>query len=121
MLGDRIRLSAAITQWANVAGLIAALYRQDWDLLQRSLVDVVAEPVRAPTVPGFEAVREAALEAGAVGCGLSGSGPAIFALCCGRQKAKEIADAMTTTYDTRVGIDTETFVSSVGARGAHLV
>lgn len=121
LLGDTLPLRTAVTQWANVAGLIASLYREDWDLLGRCLVDVVAEPLRAQSVPGFETVKAAALEAGALGCGLSGSGPAIFALCRDPSLAKRVAIAMFETFQAKVGIEAEHYVSPVGAKGAHLL
>ena len=121
LLGESIPLRNAITQWANVGGLIAGLYREDWGLLRRSLVDVVAEPIRAPLIPGFEAVRAAAMAAGALSCGLSGSGPAMFALCQELSLAEGVALAMQETFAAEVGIDSQHYVSAVGARGAHIV
>ncbi len=121
LLGDTLPLQQAVTQWANIAGLIAALYRADWELLERCLVDVVAEPVRAPIVPGFAAVKAAALEAGALGCSLSGSGPAIFALCRDRAGATAAALAMHETFQRKVGIESEHYATAVGTRGAHVL
>ncbi len=121
LLGDSIPLETAVKQWGNVAGLIAGLYEGDWGLLRRSLVDVVAEPVRAPLVPGFEGVKTAAIEAGALGCSLSGSGPAIFALCQGRELAESVSEAMHRTFEEQVGIDSTSLVSAVGAPGARIV
>ena len=121
LLGDSIPLRDAVTQWGNVAGVIAALYREDWELLRRSLVDVVAEPIRAAGIAGFDAVKTAALESGALGCGLSGSGPAIFALCREPRLAEEAAAAMEQAYERHVGLDSERYVSPVGARGARIV
>ena len=108
-------------QWANVAGLIAALYREDFDLLERSLVDVIAEPVRGPGIPGFFDVKQAARESGALGCSLSGSGPAIFALCRTPEDAETTARAMQESFQLHVGIDSQTFTTPVGAEGARIV
>jgi len=121
LLGDTLPLSSAVTQWANVAGLIAALYREDWDLLQRSLVDVVAEPKRAPAIPGFERVKAAALESGALGCGLSGSGPAIFALCRTLAGARATSLAMHETFRDEIGIESQHFATRVGTAAAHVL
>ena len=121
LLGDSIPLGTAVEQWGNVAGLIASLYEEDWGLLQRSLVDVVAEPIRSPLVPGFEAVKSAGMEAGALGCSLSGSGPAIFALCRDRERAEAASDAMHRTFEEVVGSDSQRFVSKVGAAGARIL
>ncbi len=66
--GNAIPLSTAVVQWANLAGLVAGLFRGDWDLIARSLEDVVAEPVRGHQVPAFREMKQAALDAGALGC-----------------------------------------------------
>ncbi len=119
LLGDHIALRSAVTQWSNLGAFVAALYQEDADLLGRSLVDVVAEPCRKAQVPCFDAVQSAAREAGALGCSLSGSGPAIFALTVGRSRADEVAAAMDTALDP--GIDRDLLVSAMPAPGAHVV
>ncbi|NNE43550.1 MAG: homoserine kinase, partial [Gemmatimonadetes bacterium] len=86
-----------------------------------SVRDVVAEPRRSAAVPGFGAVVAAAKEAGALACGLSGSGPSIFALARGRDAAKGIAAAMKTTFDTQGVADSAAWISAVGAPGARVV
>src|SRR5688572_30846351 len=78
VLRSTIPLKDAITQWGNIAGLIAGLMKPDFGLIGRSLKDVVAEPVRALLIPGFDIIKEKAVGAGALGCGISGSGPTIF-------------------------------------------
>ncbi len=80
LMGDTVPLKDAVRQWANLGALVAALFTGDRALLSRSLVDVVAEPKRAGLVPGFYDIKAAALDAGALGCSLSGSGPSLFAL-----------------------------------------
>src|SRR5262245_2438808 len=80
LLGDSVRLADAIQQWANLGAFVDALHREDFALLGRSLEDRIAEPHRAPLVPGFDAIKAAALANGALGCSLSGSGPSMFAL-----------------------------------------
>jgi homoserine kinase len=119
LLGGSIPLSTAVIQWANVAGLIAGLCRGDWDLISRSLEDVVAEPVRGHQVPGFQEMKQAALDSGALGCSLSGSGPAVFALCRGEELATAVADAMKGALDHATGLASDHFVSAVGAPGAY--
>ena len=121
LLGDSIPLKSAVRQWANVAGLVAALYREDFELLQRSLEDFVAEPVRGPGIPGFVDVKRAALDAGALGCSLSGSGPSIFALCRDAELAAVVAGAMQESFQTHVGIDSQTLLSPVGTQGARVI
>jgi len=121
LLGNAISLSAAVVQWANVAGLVAGLFSSDWGLISRSLVDVVAEPVRGHQVPAFREMKQAALDAGALGCSLSGSGPTVFALCRGAAVAERVAAAMQSALSSVAGIAGDRYVSAVGGRGARLV
>ena len=119
-LPEELPLERAVTQWANCAALVVGLYEQDWDLVGRALVDEVAAPHRSPHVPGFDKVRSAALEAGALGAGLSGSGPSMFALCRNISDAAATADAMTAAF-AEVGLDSaDRFVSLVGS-GARVI
>ena len=98
-----------------------ALHRSDFDLIARSLEDRVAEPRRAPLVPGFAAIKQAAVEAGALGCSLSGSGPSLFALCRDAATAETVAGAMTAAVQTSIGGDAQTYISAVAPLGARVV
>lgn len=120
ILGDTVPLAAAVTQWGNTAGFVAALYRGDLELLARTVVDVVAEPLRAPLVPGFAAVQAAARHAGALGGSLSGSGPSVFALCPDLQTATAAADAMAGAF-REAGVESDRHVSPVDRRGSRLL
>ena len=86
LLGDFVPLSDAIQQWANLGAFVDGLHRGDFAQISRSLEDTIAEPRRAPLVPGLAAIKRAAVEAGALGCSLSGSGPSLFALCRGESR-----------------------------------
>jgi homoserine kinase len=119
LLGETVPLRAAIQQWANLGALVAALHQSDLALLSRSLHDVVAEPKRAALVPGFLAMQQAALDAGALGCSLSGSGPSLFALCDGMARASAAASAMAAALDRAAGLQADLWVSPVGTRGAQ--
>ncbi len=119
-LDRHLPLERAVTQWGNAAALVAALYRSDLELLSRALVDVVAEPVRAPGVPGFHAARAAAIDAGALGCSLSGSGPALFALCDGRARARRVAAAMAAAFESDVRVNCDQLVAPLPAPGARV-
>ncbi|WP_420632677.1 homoserine kinase [Candidatus Palauibacter sp.] len=121
VLGPHLPLRRAVEQWGNCAALIAALYREDLELLSRSLVDVVAEPARAPAVPGFFAAKAAALQAGALGCSLSGSGPALFALCDGIDCARAVTDAMAAELEDAGDTECDRLVSSLPAPGARVI
>ncbi len=120
-LDRHLPLELAVTQWGNAAALVAALYRADLELLSRALVDVVAEPVRAPSVPGFDAAKAAAIDAGALGCSLSGSGPALFALCDGPDRAGQVTAAMAAALEGVSGVDCDQLVSSLPAPGARVI
>jgi homoserine kinase len=120
MLGTSVPLADAVRQWANLGALIDGLHRADFAQISRSLEDTIAEPRRAPLVPGLSAIKRAAIEAGALGCSLSGSGPSLFALCCGQDVAARVAEAMTAAVKTHIGGDSETYVSAIASRGAHV-
>ena len=98
VLPKHIPLKSAITQWSNVGGLISGLYSSDYDLISRSLQDVIVEPVRKSLIPHFDMVKKSALDSGALGAGISGSGPTIFALSKGINTANNILHGMQETY-----------------------
>ena len=100
----------------NVAGLVAGMIMSDYDLISRSLVDVIIEPVRAILIPGFDDVKEAALEAGALGCSISGAGPSIFALSRGVDTAERVGQAMQEAF-RKVNIASTIYVSPVNQNG----
>ncbi len=120
VLDDRIPLEDAVTQGANLGALVAGLFRGDLDLVSRSLVDVIAEPRRAGLVPGYRAARDAALEAGALGANLSGSGPSIFALCRGAAEARDVGRAMREALEADAGLQADLFLSPASASGARV-
>jgi homoserine kinase len=116
VLKKEIRLADAIRQWGNLAALVAALYNGDLQLLGRSLQDVVAEPTRSLLIPGFAAVKAAALEAGALGCSISGSGPSVFALCATSETSARAGAAMVTAFQ-EAGLESDLYVSAVNTKG----
>ena len=116
ILKKEIRLSDAVRQWGNLAALVAALYEGDLELLSRSLQDVVAEPRRGLLIPGFVKVKEAAVENGALGCSISGSGPSLFALCASMEKAQEVGTAMKQAFE-EVGLDSDVYLSRINETG----
>ena len=119
LIGNEVRLHDAVTQWGNLGAFVAALYREDWDLMARSLVDVIAEPIRSHLVPGFAEVKHAALETGALGCSLSGSGPSMFALCRNRDMAEAVSRAMARAFADAAELETDVHVSPVSKEGAR--
>lgn len=116
ILHREISLSTAITQMGNVAGLVSGLLLPDYDLIGRSLVDVLIEPSRSILIPQFAAVKASAIAAGALGCSISGSGPSLFALSRGESTAKLVAKAMAAAF-AAVGIGSEEYVSQINQQG----
>ena len=103
-----------------MGGLVAGLFMEDYDLIGRSLVDHVVEPIRSMLIPGFDAVKSEALKAGALGCGISGSGPSIFALSKGKDTAVRVAGLMADVYE-KTGIPYEVHVSGINPEGIRKV
>jgi homoserine kinase len=121
LLGTTVPLADSVRQWANLGALVHGLHVGDFDLISRSLEDSIAEPRRAPLVPGLAAIKSAATGAGALGCSLSGSGPSLFALCRDRAIAECVAEAMTAAVHREIGGTSQTYISSIARRGAHIV
>ena len=116
ILKKEVSLSKAISQWGNLAALVAALYENDLSLLGRSLMDVIVEPVRSLLIPGFNRVKAAALETGALGCSISGSGPSVFALCANMNSAQKVGSAMEESFK-EAGLECDLYVSMVNQKG----
>ncbi len=116
ILKKEITLKDAIRQWGNVGGFIAALYSGDFELLGRSMVDHIVEPIRSILLPGFEQVKQAALKTGVLGCGISGSGPSVFALSKGRGIAEKAGEEMARIFED-LKIESEVYVSEINQKG----
>lgn len=120
VLKQTVSLKSAITQWGNVGGLVAGLYTQDYELIGRSLHDEIIEPVRSMLIPGFDAIKQIAYENGALGSGISGSGPSIFALSKGETNAQKIAEAMSKIYE-EMNLPYEIHVSKINPDGVSII
>ena len=120
VLQPMVSLKSAITQWGNVAGLVAGLYTSDYNLIGRSLHDAIVEPLRGKFIPHFDQVKQAALNHGALGSGISGSGPSIFALSKGIDNAQKAADAMRVIFDGSE-IPYEIHVSKINSEGVKII
>lgn len=120
ILKTKITLKDGIKQWGNVGGLVAGLFTNDYDLIGRSLEDHIIEPIRSILIPGFDDVKAASLSAGALGGGISGSGPSIFTFSKGKENAQKVAKAMETTYKN-VGIDFDIHVSKINSKGIKII
>lgn len=120
VLPKEILMKDAITQTGNLGGFIAGLYTNDYELISRSLQDVMVEPYRKKLIPNFDNVKNVALQSGALGSGISGAGPSIFALCKGKEIAEKVADAMKNSYaETRISFDV--YVSEINNEGVKLI
>jgi homoserine kinase len=120
VLPSMVERSVAVRQSANVAAMVAALMAGDLDLLRRALDDDIAEPARAPLLPGFREAKAAALEAGALGCSISGAGPTSFAFAPDDVAAERIGATMCAAYRAR-GVNAQSRVARIDERGARLV
>ncbi len=119
ILDKHIPLGTAVKQWGNVGGLIAGFYSEDYDLIGRSLVDHVAEPKRSSLIPGFHEMKKAAMQNGALGAGISGSGPSVFALCRGEACGEAVLRTMKACMDAR-GINYSAYLSTVNREGVKI-
>ena len=116
VLSPTVALKDAITQWGNVGGFIAGLYTKDYELIGRSLHDAIIEPARKQLIPNFDKVKNAALQSDALGAGISGAGPSIFALCKGKKTAEKVAYAMSNSY-LETGIAFDIHISKINDEG----
>jgi homoserine kinase len=117
ILKKEVPLAATIEQCGNLAAFMVALYNSDFKLLSRSLHDVIIEPQRAQLIPHFYATKAAALNAGALGCSISGAGPSIFALSSSQAVAENVGIAMEKVYQEE-GVHRQLYVSPINQRGA---
>lgn len=116
ILRNEVSLKNTITQMGNVAGLVAGLMKSDYDLISRSMVDVIIEPVRSILIPEFNEVKQAAITNGALGCSISGAGPAMFALSRGVETAQGVGAAMQQTFRS-AGIEANMHISGINQGG----
>jgi homoserine kinase len=120
VLNPSISIADSVKQSANLAGLISALYTNNYQLLSRSLVDVIAEPYRKKLIPLFDEVKNTSLDVGALGVGISGSGPSIYALSKGKNMAEEVAEAMKIVYQ-KSKIDFNIYTSAINNEGITIL
>ena len=119
MLPQQIPLASAVRNWSNLGAFVAALSSGDLDLMARSLEDTIVEPVRKALIPRFDEVKAAAMAAGAIGGGISGSGPSVFFLSENEAIATTVDVAVTEIY-SHTGIEFVTYVSPVGPEGVRI-
>jgi len=120
VLKQQVTLKLAVKQMGNLGGLISGLFTEDYNLISNSLHDEIVEPNRSILIPGFDKVKEECLKAGALGSGISGSGPSIFALSKGEAIAKKVAERMSTVYKN-IGIDFDIHISKINQKGIKIL
>ena len=119
ILSDKVTLDQTITQNGNLGGLIIGLYKGDFDLIKRSLQDVIIEPQRAQLIPGFYDVKDAALQENVLGCSISGAGPSVFALSNNNLNAENAGNAMQRAF-AKNKIESTVYISKINSEGAVL-
>ncbi|MEO8721587.1 MAG: homoserine kinase [Ginsengibacter sp.] len=120
ILRKEVLLKDAIRQWGNIGGLIVSFMKNDLELMSRSLEDVIVEPVRSILIPGFDEVKQKCKVAGALGGGISGSGPSIFMLSKNEETAHQVEEVMKTIYE-KIGVDYKTYVTGINPEGAKII
>lgn len=120
ILKKNITLKSAVEQWGNIAGLVAGIQKNDFALIGRSLNDVIIEPVRSILIPRFDEIKSKSLQLGALGGGISGSGPSIFMLAEEKETAEKIADLMKAMYD-EINIENFVYVSKINPKGIEII
>ncbi len=114
-------LDVIVPNIGSIAALVAALYRGDLPLLGRSIDDRIIEPLRATLIPGFVAVKDAALGAGAFGCSIAGSGPSVFAFAGSDASAQCVGEAMQMAFKNAASLDSDLFWGKVSTEGARVI
>jgi homoserine kinase len=120
VLKPEVSLKSAIIQWGNLGGLISGFYTSDYELIGRSLHDEIVEPLRGQFIPKFDLIKRMALENGALGSGISGSGPSIFALSKGVETANRIANTIGDVYK-EMNLPYDIHVSKVNSEGIKIL
>jgi homoserine kinase len=120
VLPSAVPLKDAVLQWGNIAGLVSGIYRNDTELISRSLVDIIAEPARKHFIPFYEEIKSAALSAGALGGGISGSGPSVFMISQRRSVAEQVDQAIRNIY-LHTDLQFNTYVTGIEPAGIQII
>lgn len=120
ILPQNIPLNDAVMQWANVGSLVHALHTNDYFLFSESLTDYIVEPYRSKLIPDFDKIKKRALEIGALGCGISGSGPSIFTFSKDIQVAENIKNTISKIYKKN-GIPFHIYISKINSKGIKIL
>ena len=117
---DKVSIKNMIEQSANLGAFISGLYTEDYELIGRSIKDVIIEPLRSVLIPKFEEIKLVSINSGALGCGISGSGPSVFAMSKGVTTAKNVGNAMKKIYD-KLDLDYDVHISCVNDVGIRIL
>lgn len=120
VIKQNVPLKLAISQWGNLAAFVSALYTEDYELLGRSLKDEIVEPVRSILIPYFNELKNAAVNNGALGFGISGSGPSVFAMCKGQNAAEKVKASFQEFYSKK-GIAFDLYLSEISTTGIKII
>ncbi|MDT0649767.1 homoserine kinase [Autumnicola edwardsiae] len=120
IIKQSVSLKKAISQWGNLGAFISALYTEDYELLGRSLKDEVVEPIRSILIPYFDDLKMVVMQKGALGFGISGSGPSVFALCKGNENAQNVEAAINEFYKSKA-IAFELHLSEINTEGIKIL
>ncbi|QQS31599.1 MAG: homoserine kinase [Acidobacteriota bacterium] len=119
ILPREVPLAAAVRNWSNLGAFVAALNNGDTEMLSRAMRDEIIEPARSSLIPGFDDVKNAGIAAGAIGGGISGSGPSMFMISATQETAQSVAKAMSDVY-SGIGIEFHTYVSAIDPNGVKM-
>ncbi|HEV7231518.1 MAG TPA: homoserine kinase [Bacteroidia bacterium] len=119
ILRTRVLLKDAVRQWGNIAGLVAGFMKGDYNLISRSLEDVIVEPTRSILIPAFSRIKQESMNAGAMGGGISGSGPSIFMFSKEESTAIKVEKAVASVY-TEIGLPFHTYVTTISKEGVQI-
>jgi homoserine kinase len=119
ILKQKVLLKDAIRQWGNIAGLVAGIIKNDPALIGRSMEDHLIEPVRSMLIPGYAQLKKRCMQAGALGGGISGSGPSVFMLSQHEETAFSVETAMKDVFD-QLGIAHATYVTTMNTEGVKI-
>jgi len=120
LLKEQVPLNNVVSQFSNLGSFIASLYENNIDMMRASLTDYIAEPVRAIMIPGYQLIKDAAIELDAIGCGISGSGPTMFALANSKKQA-EALEARFNLEFTNINVGCISFITKASKTGATII
>jgi len=120
VLPNTVSLEDATKQWANLGSLVHALHMKNYELFSESLVDFIVEPHRSKLIPDFDKVKQKSIQAGALGCGISGSGPSIFTFCKGMQIADNVTNVISEVYN-KTQIPYHMYSSKINTQGVKIL